>query len=445
VEDGWKETSGPSNLTFSNVGQHNQMQQVSSAPVDSPTIVPIISDQSQQQPSTESVPTTAVHVPTTTSTKSRRKSTAHTTQIPPTPTSASIVKSPSPPASAQPKLTAWTNEDEAKVKPSGVILSLREIQEVEAKKIDARKAAERERERVTRATAAVAIVTEESQAFTASWGLPTSQAGVARNVQQKETPAPPSAAASTPAVWVNSTKSQPTKKSMKEIQEEEERRKKTALKETAAAAARRAYAETTNKVTPSVPATGSAWTTVGPSGKNAVGIPTATRPSLTSTSSTVGVSGLPIAARANGSTGPRSPAASAGKASIPRIEDYPVAPSHEFLKWLSDSLKGLNSSVNVEEIVSMLLSFPMDPDSSTAEIISEMIYANSTTLDGRRFASEFVSRRKMDAASRPKVTGVAGSTTKPVSIADVVKAQPKPAQQEWGGFKVVNKKKKGGR
>jgi len=95
--------------------------------------------------------------------------------------------------------------------------------------------------------------------------------------------------------------------------------------------------------------------------------------------------------------------------------------------------------------MSMLLSFPMDPDSSTAEIISEMIYANSTMLDGRRFASEFVSRRKMDAASRPKVVGVAGLVAKPVSIADVVKAQPKPAQQEWGGFKVVNKKKKGGR
>ena len=94
--------------------------------------------------------------------------------------------------------------------------------------------------------------------------------------------------------------------------------------------------------------------------------------------------------------------------------------------------------------MSMLLSFPLDPDSSTAEIISEMIYANSTVLDGRRFASEFLSRRKTDAASRTKAAGV-GSVAKPVSIADVVKAQPKPAQQEWGGFKVVNKKKKGGR
>lgn len=92
----------------------------------------------------------------------------------------------------------------------------------------------------------------------------------------------------------------------------------------------------------------------------------------------------------------------------------------------------------------MLLSFPLDPDQSTIEIISDLIYASSTTLDGRRFAAEFVSKRKADASSRPKGASAAASS-KPLSIADVVKAQPKPAQNEWGGFKVVNKKKKGGR
>ena len=92
----------------------------------------------------------------------------------------------------------------------------------------------------------------------------------------------------------------------------------------------------------------------------------------------------------------------------------------------------------------MLLSFPVEPDPSTLEIISDLIYASSTTLDGRRFAAEFVSRRKADVSSRPK-GATAGSAAKQISIADVVKSQPKPAQNEWGGFKVVNKKKKGGR
>jgi PERQ amino acid-rich with GYF domain-containing protein len=95
--------------------------------------------------------------------------------------------------------------------------------------------------------------------------------------------------------------------------------------------------------------------------------------------------------------------------------------------------------------MSMLLSFPMDPDASTTEIISDLIYDNSTTLDGRRFAAEFVSRRKVDTTSRARVAVSGGAPGKTVSIADVVKAQPKPTQPEWGGFKVVNKKKKGGR
>ena len=92
----------------------------------------------------------------------------------------------------------------------------------------------------------------------------------------------------------------------------------------------------------------------------------------------------------------------------------------------------------------MLLSFPVDPDFSTVELIAEMIYSNSTILDGRRFAADFVAKRKADAVSRAK-NGVTASASKPVSIAEVVKAQPKPQGNEWGGFKVVNKKKKGGR
>lgn len=93
----------------------------------------------------------------------------------------------------------------------------------------------------------------------------------------------------------------------------------------------------------------------------------------------------------------------------------------------------------------MLLSFPLDPDPTTLEIISDLIYANSTTLDGRRFAAEFVSKRKADATAKPKGHASTNASGKPQSIADVVKSQPKPAQNEWVGFKVVNKKRKGGR
>ncbi|PBK76662.1 hypothetical protein ARMSODRAFT_948490 [Armillaria solidipes] len=339
---------------------------------------------------------------------------------------------------------AWVKDDDTG-KLSGVSLSLREIQEAEAKQAEARKAVERERER-TRAAASASAVNDEIQPFIASWGLPTSQAGSrANNIPIKETPS-----ASVPApttaqpVWTTTTKAPTTKKTMKEIQEEEEKRRKLAAKETAASvASRRAYAETTVKSPVTVAVGGGAWTTVGPSGKSAPPpVASARSPVSSATTSSVAVpraNGTPAAIRPASTPAPPKPT-TGGK-----VDDYPVAPSHEFLKWLNESLKGLNSSVNVEEIMQMLLSFSMDPDPSTVELISDLIYSNSTILDGRRFASEFVSKRKADAAARKGAASSAAGMNKPVSIAEVVKAQPKPQASEWGGFKVVNKKKKGGR
>jgi len=117
--------------------------------------------------------------------------------------------------------------------------------------------------------------------------------------------------------------------------------------------------------------TGGAWTTVGPSGKTnvtspAVGpasAPPQLRPSVSASSS--GSSAAVIVAgniRTNGALASRPPASSKPAASAvlpggtaasvvvtsaPRPEEPTIQPpSHEFLHWLNDSLKGLNSSVN---------------------------------------------------------------------------------------------------
>jgi len=47
----------------------------------------------------------------------------------------------------------------------------------------------------------------------------------------------------------------------------------------------------------------------------------------------------------------------------------------------------------------MLLTFPIDPPPSSIEIIQDTIYAHSSSLDGRRFADEFIKRRKADVNS----------------------------------------------
>ena len=67
---------------------------------------------------------------------------------------------------------------------------------------------------------------------------------------------------------------------------------------------------------------------------------------------------------------------------------FPLHPPHVYI------LTQLNLTIFcfllVDDFVSQLLMLPAEPD-----IISDSIYASSQTLDGRRFAEEFVRRRKL--------------------------------------------------
>ncbi len=106
----------------------------------------------------------------------------------------------------------------------------------------------------------------------------------------------------------------------------------------------------------------------------------------------------------------------------------------------------------------MLLSFPADPPSSQkadiAEIIADSVYAASSTLDGRRFAQEFMTRRKADVAKGRAGAAAGGANgmasaggsgapgiARASSLADVVKSMPVKPPAE-AGFKVVKAKGK---
>lgn len=285
VDDVWREMPGPNSLTFSNLGQHNKLQQQEEEGADD-AVVPPMQDAVPLPPNTQPaqiestnavsasvtiIPSPCVTPVTTsppppgtgtqgpTAQKTRRKSTTRDVQalapkVAPPPTS-TVVRDQSPapaPPPAQQKPVWAVEDDSKKQKGPGVTVSLREIQEAEVKDAEARKAAEKGRERLARANAAAGgnSVTEESQLFTSSWGLPTSQVGTRNLIPSKET-STTSSISTTPAapVWTNATPAPTTKKTMKEIQEEEEKRKKLTVKESmASAAARRAYAETTVKV-----------------------------------------------------------------------------------------------------------------------------------------------------------------------------------------------------
>lgn len=275
IDDGWGHVPGPHSLTVSNLTQHTQQQesgdsevfaQDSPGALDSPLEPTSLHDALPQPVQSSSVPPE----PPQQLARPGRKFSVQTNPAQPsastslTPAATQPVKEPTPLLSVVSASTkpVWSTEDDKK-KSIGGPTSLRDIQEMEAKKQGARKAAERERSRAPATT--VAPVSEEPQTFTASWGLPTSQVGT--KMSAKDTPGiiVPSASASTStsvtlsspthpssappaAVWT-ATQKPATKKSLRDILDEEERRKKAASKESVAAnASRRAYAETTGKV-----------------------------------------------------------------------------------------------------------------------------------------------------------------------------------------------------
>ncbi|KAI9291492.1 hypothetical protein K502DRAFT_129703 [Neoconidiobolus thromboides FSU 785] len=58
--------------------------------------------------------------------------------------------------------------------------------------------------------------------------------------------------------------------------------------------------------------------------------------------------------------------------------------------------------INADELINMLLSFPMDPSPQFKEIVKDMFLeqqskGNHNIVDHRKFAEEFIIRRKIDA------------------------------------------------
>jgi PERQ amino acid-rich with GYF domain-containing protein len=111
-------------------------------------------------------------------------------------------------------------------------------------------------------------------------------------------------------------------------------------------------------------------------------------------------------------------------------------------------------SALVDAFASNLLGFPLDPS-----ILADAVYANSTTMDGRHFAEEFVRRKKLadrgvvEKQSSQSSGGAVGSSDAKNNNAggwnEVAKkggsgnSQKEDAGVPGGQFKVVPGRKKG--
>ncbi|KAK9377667.1 uncharacterized protein V1513DRAFT_422216 [Lipomyces chichibuensis] len=271
------------------------------------------------------------------------------------------------------------------------------------------------------------------------------------------------------ATWAKTVNVPSVKKTLAQIQKEEEdarqRKAATAVANTntmpgVMTAQGRKYAEimsskpgTPVSVSRTITGTvnsfsGGAWTTIGPGGKKAG----------TETSTTT----APITTIRRTVSTPVNTVAASRKAGVVR----PSVSADEFFKWCRSTLQGVNSGVNAEELLTMLLSLPL-AGPETVEIIADTVYANSTTMDGRRFAEEFVKRRKAvegstevlvalanasgDGAIKSKTDDKASEGWNEVLVKGNAKAlkavsTPDGANGGWNSaFKVVGTKKKGKR
>ncbi|KAL8702709.1 MAG: hypothetical protein Q9201_004130, partial [Fulgogasparrea decipioides] len=266
--------------------------------------------------------------------------------------------------------------------------SLKEIQAIEA-----RKAAQQEEiaSAARRQLLEHERLSQQEQQVAPAPGLPSSA-----NWANSISPVVPGSAAT--SAWAKpsanktavATPVATTKKTLDQIQKEEEARKKRAAAASAAAAsaatntatsaalaAGKRYADLAGKapqVNTSQAQNNQAWTTVGAGGK----VKTPTGP-------------VPAPARAVSSgNNPQSAGmlSAKAKAASKAVVDKQGA-QEELQKWTRTALsKGLNSGITVDDFVSQLLLLPAEPD-----IISDSIYSASQTLDGRRFAEEFIKRR----------------------------------------------------
>ncbi|KAF3914030.1 hypothetical protein AA313_de0200001 [Arthrobotrys entomopaga] len=284
-------------------------------------------------------------------------------------------------------IAPWAKDPESATHQKGP--SLKEIQENQAKQVAKAEAAALEARRQEQAqqaaiTAAIAPVQAVS-------GLPSTSTWAASDV------APTNA-----SVWAKPLAKAATgplnkTKTLTQIQKEEEARKQKAIAQAATTttnasaalapattvrrsewASKAAAAATTPS--PSSNLTGGAWTTVGAGGKK-VGGPT---PAVTSP---------PPQARPPPTTTAVAAAKVVKKPTLGAAPSVPTAQksaNDEFMKWCKVNLKGLNPGVNVDDFLNMIMSFPLEVD-----LISDSVYQQSTTIDGRRFAEEFIRRRKL--------------------------------------------------
>ncbi|KAG7661717.1 SMY2 [[Candida] subhashii] len=114
-----------------------------------------------------------------------------------------------------------------------------------------------------------------------------------------------------------------------------------------------------------------------------------------------------------------------------------TAVREDFLVWARSNMTNLYPSVSKNDLLDIFITLPAN-SSDSAQLISETIYSSSATMDGRRFAQEFLKRRQ-------KVDQTIGGANDLVawSAAVISSADKVQTVDEDGWTSTVKSKKKG--
>lgn len=315
-----------------------------------------------------------------------------------------------PAALPQQKLAPWASatssiNQDTKSKPT---LTLKEIQQLEAEKL----AKQKEELKVEQAAIAAA-------------------AAKAWSVEEKQTTAEKPSLPKTSSWATNSTiKPVIAKKSLAEIQKEEAEAK---AKTRAASIAASNPSSTSVPISNSKPSfasaaanaslNDSAWTTVA-SKKPQVKKQTVSQPSITNNVSSAAKTNPQLLRSVSAS----KPIASNVNSGLIR---------EDFLIWARSSMTNLYPTVSKDDLLDIFTTLPSN-GSDSSQLIAETIYSSSATMDGRRFAQEFLKRRQ-------KVEQQVGQSDDVSWASAIISSADKVSTVDEDGWSTSVKPKKKGR
>ncbi|RCK56251.1 Protein SMY2 [Candida viswanathii] len=303
--------------------------------------------------------------------------------------------------SAAPTLAPWAAPKQPSKKPA---LTLKEIQRLEAEKLAEQKKIEAQ------------IKSEQA-----------AKAWANAAAAEKQAKAEKAASVALPSSWGNASAA-PVTKTLAEIQKEEAERAKAKLAaaNSANAAAKLSATNTSfaSALANSVPKDdGPAWTTVASKKQPPAPV---TRKSSANVATTSAAKTTPQLLRS----------VSANKQNTSTINAQSVR--EDFLVWARSNMTSLYPTVSKEDLLDIFITLP--PNSAdSASLIAETIYSSSATMDGRRFAQEFLKRRqKVDQQ-------IGGGDHVSWSAAIISSADKVPTVDEDGWSTSLKSKKKNGK